>query len=162
MTTVLWSGLALIAASLLQTLLDLLAPAMPGVLDPFLIVLVYAALAGGETRGMLVGAACGWVQDILFSGPIVGLSALAKLVVGFGVGLAGARFNVTGVGPRALVLVAAALLDVLLYERLAAMLGAAVPELGLSQLSLRAALTAGVGVAFYGLVARRFRQEAQA
>ena len=159
MTMALWSGLALGSAMLLQTFLDLWVPTMPGMLDPFLLVLVYAALTGGETRGMLTGAACGWVQDILFSGPIVGLSALSKRLVGFGVGLAGARFMVVGAGPRALVLVSAALLDVLLYERLAAMLGAAVSELALTRLLLRATLTAAVGVPLYGVIASRARRE---
>lgn len=160
MMSVVGYGVGLGVALLFQTLLDLLVPAMPGVFDPFLLVLVYAALMGGETRGMLVGAACGWVQDILFSGPIVGLSALAKLLVGFGVGLAGARFMVVGAGPRALVLFSAALLDVLLYERLGAMLGVAVSELAIAQLLMRATLTALVGVPLYGLVARRLRHEA--
>ena len=32
---------------------------------------------------VLAGVAAGWVQDLLFGGPILGLSALSKLLVGF-------------------------------------------------------------------------------
>ena len=56
------------------------------VFDPFLLVVVYCGLTGGEVHGMLAGAAAGWVQDVHFGGRILGLSGLSKLLVGFGVG----------------------------------------------------------------------------
>ena len=53
-------------------------PAEARFLDPFLLVVVYCALVGGETHGMLAGAAAGWVQDVHFGGSVLGLSALAE------------------------------------------------------------------------------------
>jgi len=158
--TLLGSALALVLALLMQMLFGYLAPAHLAWPDPFLLVLVYSALQGGEVRGLLMGTACGWVQDVLFGGPIVGLSALSKLLVGFGVGLAGARFMVVGPGPRGLVLFCAALLDLLLYERLAAMLGLVVAELPLAMLLLRAGLSALLGAPLFGLLERRLGHEA--
>ena len=154
--TTLWTGAGLLAALVAQLLLVRLAP--PGAaaaFDPFLLVLVQAALAGGERRGMLAGLASGWIQDALFAGPVLGLTALSKLLVGFGVGLASTRFLVSGAGPRALVLASAALLDVLLFERLAALLGVSLPDLPLDTLALRAALAALVGAPLLGALERR-------
>ncbi len=68
---------------------------------------------------MLAGAAAGWVQDVHFGGPCLGLSALAKLVVGFTVGLAAGHFLLAGPGPRALVLLVATLADALIFHWLA-------------------------------------------
>lgn len=159
--TGLWTGAGLLAALAAQLLLVRLAP--PGIaaaFDPFLLVLVQAALAGGERRGMLAGLACGWVQDSLFAGPVLGLTALSKLLVGFGVGLASTRFLVAGTGPRALVLACAALLDVLLFERLAALLGVSLPDLPLGTLALRATLTALVGAPLLGAIEHRLPGDA--
>jgi len=150
-----WSATGLVVAVLLQKLLGLFGSPDIILPDPFLILLVYAALRGGETRGMLFGMASGWVQDVLFAGPIVGFSALAKLLVGFGVGVAGARFLVSGVLPRALVTCCAALLDILLHERLAAALGVEVRELPLQPLLLRAALSGLLAVPCFALLDRR-------
>ena len=59
-----WTGLAIAGAVLVETALGYLVPAPGRYLDPFLLVVVYCALAGGETHGMLAGAAAGWVQDV--------------------------------------------------------------------------------------------------
>ena len=80
-------------------------------------MVVYCGLTGGETHGMLAGAAAGWVQDVHFGGPVVGLSGLTKVLVGFG----GRRWRPrascsAGPAPRVLVLFAAALADALLFE----------------------------------------------
>ena len=49
-------------------------------LDPFILVLVYFGLRGGEVNAMLLGAAAGWIQDIQFGGEVTGLAALSKLI----------------------------------------------------------------------------------
>ena len=88
-----WTALALLAAFLLQSGLTRAVPFFAKVFDPFLLVLVYCGLAYGEIYGMLVGLAAGWIQDVQFGGRIIGLSGLAKLLVGFVVGAAGSRFQ---------------------------------------------------------------------
>ncbi len=156
----LWTVTGLLLALGAQLLLVRLAPAgLSAAFDPFLLVVVHSALVGGERRGMLMGLACGWIQDVLFAGPVLGLTPLSKLLVGFGVGLASTRFLVAGAGPRALVLASAALLDVLLFERLAALLGAGVPELPLDTLALRALLAAVVGAPLLGVLEHRLPPE---
>ena len=107
------TGLAILLALLVQSSLSRLLPTEAPLLDPFLLVVVYCALVGGETHGMLAGAAAGWVQDVHFGGTVLGFAPLSKIVVGFGVGLAASRFMLTGPGPRTLTLLVAALADAL-------------------------------------------------
>jgi rod shape-determining protein MreD len=98
-----WTGLAISGAVIVETALGYLVPAPGRYLDPFLLVVVYCALTGNETHGMLAGAAAGWVQELLFGGRVLGLSALAKLLVGYAVGLGAGRFLIASTAARALV-----------------------------------------------------------
>jgi rod shape-determining protein MreD len=156
-----WTAAALLAALLLQSALSRIAPGQTRILDPFLLVVVYCALVGGETRGMLTGLAAGWLQDVHFGGPVVGLSGLTKVVVGFGVGAAASRFLLGGPGSRVLVLFAAALADTLLFERLAAAFEIAVHPLSPLAVLTRAALNALLGGPLYELLDRRVIREAR-
>jgi rod shape-determining protein MreD len=150
-----WTGLAILGAVLVETALAYLV-AVPGrYLDPFLLVAVYCALAGGETHGMLAGAAAGWVQDVLFGGRVLGLSALAKLVVGFGVGLGGRRFLIASAGARALVVLLATVAEALLVQWLASVFSVEASGLSLLALVSRATLNALVGGLLFALVDRR-------
>ncbi len=150
-----WTAAAILLALLLQSALSQFAPAQSRLLDPFLIVVVYCGLRGGETHGMLAGMAAGWVQDVHFGGTVVGLSGLTKLIVGFGVGLGGARFLVASLPQRLLVFFLAALLDALIYERLALLFDVALTELSFGGLLGRAAVNAVLGGALIELLDRR-------
>jgi rod shape-determining protein MreD len=152
-----WTAAALLLALLLQSALSRIAPAQARILDPFLLVVVYCGLTGGETHGMLAGLAAGWIQDVHFGGAVVGLSGLTKVVVGFGVGAAASRFLLSGPAARVLVLFAAALADTLLFERLAAAFEIAVQPLSPLAVVARAALNAVVGGPLYELLERRPR-----
>ena len=89
--------------------------------DPFLLVVVYCGLTGGETHGMLAGAAAGWVQDVHFGGRVLGLSGLTKVLVGFGVGVGSHALPPRrSRRPRLLVLMVADVVDALLFGQLAA------------------------------------------
>ena len=156
-----WTAAALLAALLVQSALSRIAPNQARILDPFLLVLVYCGLAGGETHGMLTGLAAGWVQDVHFGGPVVGLSGLTKVVVGFGVGAAANRFLLSGPGARALVLFTAALADMLLFERLSTAFDVAVQPLSMIGIFTRATLNALVGGPLYELIDRRRLKEAR-
>jgi rod shape-determining protein MreD len=155
------SALALLLALIAQTALGQLAPAQARLLDLFLIVVVYCGLVFGESHGMLVGAAAGWIQDSLAGGSVVGISGLSKVIVGFGVGFAGARFLVGGGAQRLLVVFVASLADALLVERLAGLFELPLGEIGYLDLLARGVVTAAVGAALYELVERRLLREAR-
>ncbi|HET8644030.1 MAG TPA: rod shape-determining protein MreD [Vicinamibacteria bacterium] len=150
-----WTALAVLAALLLQSGLSQLLPPAARLFDPFLLVLVYCGLAFGETHAILAGAAAGWVQDVHFGGPVLGLSGLTKLLLGFLVGLAATRFQLTEAGPRALVLVGAALFDALFLWGLASTFDIAVSPPTLSSLALRAFINALLGTMLFALLERR-------
>jgi rod shape-determining protein MreD len=156
---VFWTVLAILAALLLQSALSRLIPTYAPVLDPFLLVLVYCGLTGGETHGMLAGGAAGWVQDIQFGGNILGLSGLTKVLLGFAVGLAGSRFLLAGPGARFLVVLVAALADALLLAWLAGVFDVRTQHLSPTSLATRAAINAAVGVVLFEVVDRRLRRE---
>jgi cell shape-determining protein MreD len=150
-----WTALAILAALCLQSALGVLAPAHARAFDPFILVVVYCGLTGGESHGMLAGMAAGWVQDIHFGGPVVGPSALTKLVVGFGVGLAASRFLISGTAPRLLTLFVAGIADAWLLERLAAVFDLPLGSMGLLAQLSRAAVNAVAGVVAFELVELR-------
>jgi cell shape-determining protein MreD len=154
----LWTAGALLAALLLQSTIGVLAPSQGRTVDPFLLVVVYCGLVGGETHGMLAGMAAGWVQDIHFGGPVAGLSGLTKLLVGFGVGLAGSRFLIAGTVPRMAVLFVASLADVILFERLALVFELPSGSLSVLTLLARATANALTGALLFELVEMRFRR----
>ena len=153
--TIFWTAAALVAALAVQSGLSLIAPAWARVFDPFLLVVVYCGLKGGETHGMLAGVVAGWMQDVHFGGRVLGLAGLTKTLVGFGVGLAGTRFQLTEAGARLLVLLLAVLIDAAIMRQLAAAFDVASGTLTLPALALRAAINAGIGMPLFALVERR-------
>lgn len=158
MKRLVWTGLAIVAALLVETALGYVVAEPGRYFDPFLLVVVYCALRGGETHGMLAGVAAGWVQDILFGGSILGLSALSKLVVGFAVGAAGSHFLIAGTSARVLVLLLAAIADALLTQWLSSVFGIDASPMSPVTLAARASLTAMVGGALFALIDRRLQQ----
>jgi rod shape-determining protein MreD len=151
-----WTALAIVVALLLETMLSRLLPSESRVFDPFLIVLVYCALVGGETHGMLAGLVAGWVQDVHFAGPVLGLTALAKLVVGFCVGVAAGHFLLVGPGARALVLMLATFGDALVFQWLASVFDLTPGDLTPVALLSRATVNAALGTALFELIDRRW------
>jgi rod shape-determining protein MreD len=149
---------AILGAVLVETALGYLVSEPGRYLDPFLLVVVYGALRGGEGQGLLAGVAAGWVQDLLFGGPILGLSALSKLLVGFVVGAAGSHFLISGASARALVLLLATAADALLVQWLASVFGIEAAPMSPLTLASRATLTAVVGGVLYALVDRRLQR----
>jgi rod shape-determining protein MreD len=158
MRRVFWTGAAVFAAVLVETALGYLAPGPGRLFDPFLLVVIYCALSGGESHGMFAGVAAGWVQDILFSGRVLGLSALSKLLIGYVVGLAGGRFMISGAAARALTLFVASVADGLLVPWFASIFSLETTSLGMLTLLLRAAIHALVGAALFAVVERRLER----
>jgi rod shape-determining protein MreD len=156
--TAIWTALAILGALLLQTSLGLVLPAQGRLFDPFLLVLVYCGLTGGASHAMLAGAAAGWVQDAHFGGPVLGLSGLTKVLVGFGVGVSSTRFHLAEPGARVLVLVLATIMDAIVFNRLAAVFDVAAYALSPTGLLLRAAINAVVGLMVFETIDRRLRR----
>jgi rod shape-determining protein MreD len=159
---VLGIALALLSALLLQSALSRVLPAQARVFDPFLLVMVYYGLSGGETEGMVIGAIGGWIQDIQFGGGILGLTGLSRVLLGFAVGMAGTRFHLTEPAPRALVLFLAGAADALLFTALAGAFDVAVAHLSPLVLLTRAGVNAAVGVLVFELIDRRLRRRRHA
>lgn len=157
-----WTGLAVVGALLVQSALTQLLPSQARVFDPFLLVLVYCALTEGETHGMLAGMAAGWVQDVFFAGPVLGFSALTKILLGFGVGMAGARFLLVGPGARALVLLLATVGDALIFQWLATVFDVRTIDITPLDLATRATVNAAVGAALFEYLDRRLPREGRA
>ena len=155
MSRALWTAVALAGAVLVETALGHLVASPGRYLDPFLLVMVYCALSFGETHSMLAGAAAGWVQDAMFGGRVLGLSALSKLVVGFSVGLAAGRFLIATTAARTLVVLLATVADALLVQWLASVFGVDLRGLPPLALAARGTLSALVGGLLYALVDRR-------
>jgi rod shape-determining protein MreD len=154
-----WTALAVLAALLVQSGLSQVLPPAARLFDPFLLVLVYCGLAFGETHAMLTGAAAGWVQDVHFGGPVLGLSGLTKVVLGFLVGVAATRFQLTEAGPRGLVLLGAAVFDALFLWGLAATFDISITAPTTTSLALRALTNAAVGMLLFELLERRLLQK---
>lgn len=159
---VLWTAVALGAALIVQSALGRVAPAQAPLFDPFLLVLVYCALTRGEAFGMLAGGAAGWIQDIQFGGTVLGLCGLTKVLLGFGVGLAGSRFLLTSTGARTLVLLATTVADSLLLEALAGVFDVRTSGLSAGGLLARASVNAVLGVSLYAVLDRRLPREERA
>jgi rod shape-determining protein MreD len=153
----LWFALALVGAVLVQTALGYLVSGPGRYVDPFLLIVVYAALAGGAIRGMLAGAAAGWVQDALFGGRVLGLSALSKLLIGYAAGAAGGRFLITTSGARALAVLAASVADGVLVPWLASVFAIDVTPVGPLVLVARACTNALLGGLLFAAVERRLQ-----
>lgn len=149
---------ALLAALLLQSSLTMVAPAQARLFDPFLLVVVYSGLALGEGHGMLAGTLAGWIQDVHFGGTVAGLSGLSKILVGFGVGVAGARLLISSPSQRLLIVFAATLMDALLFERLALVFDISFAELSKAGLIGRATVNAIVGAGLFELIERRVKR----
>ena len=158
MKAVFWTCVGLLIAFLVESGLSRITPAGARLFDPFLLVFVYCALTGGETHGMLAGLAAGWVQDIHFGGRLLGLTGLTNLLLGFGVGVAGSRFLISGATLRLLVIFAATLVQAVLLERSAAIFDAHVNTLSFTGLLLRSTANALVGIVAFDFVDGRVRR----
>ena len=158
MKRLVWTSVAIIGALLVETGLSYLVLEPGRYLDPFLLVVVYCALRGGETRGMVAGLAAGWVQDVHFGGAVLGLSALSKLLVGFAVGAAGSHFLITSTSARTLVLLLATVADAVLVLWFASVFTIEIASMSPVTLASRASLTAVVGGILFALIDRRRQQ----
>jgi rod shape-determining protein MreD len=152
-------AVSLLAALVVHAALGRFFPTHGRFFDPFLIVVVFWALRCGEGWGMSVGLLAGWLQDSLFGGTVVGVAPLSKLLVGFVAGVAGTRLLIAGPGGRTILLLAAAIGDVFLYQWLASLFSVSVSELSALEILARTMLTAAVGAFVLEAAERRLPPE---
>jgi len=157
--SVLRAGALILAALLFQSALSLLLPAHAALLDPFLIITVYVCLMRGETAGMLMGAAAAWAQDLAFGGPVLGLLGLARVLLAYAVGHVGHRFLISSLPARLATLFLAALLDVWLLGRFAAVFEVPLRSFSVLTQLERGAVNAIVGAGVFQLIEWRLRRE---
>lgn len=138
-------ALALGAGLLAQTaLLRMISPGLVPV-DLVLLVVVYTALSRGSVAALWTGTAAGLLQDVL-SGGIVGVSGLAKCLVGALVGLSGTRLTVATVGSLFLAYVAASLLHAVCFFGVYMLIDTGAPAAGWAFLLTQATVNGLVGV----------------
>jgi cell shape-determining protein MreD len=99
--------------------------------------------------------AAGWVEDVQFGGPVLGLSAFTKILVGYGVGVAAGHFLIVGPAARAFVLLVATLADALVLQWLAAVFDIRVLDLSPLALASRATVNAVIGAFLFEVADRR-------
>ncbi len=157
--TLVWSGLALVLAVLLQSGLSLLLPNQAPLLDPFLLIMAYVSLTRGESNGMLVGAASGWIQEIAFGGRLLGLLGLTRVVLAFLVGHAGRRLLLSDAPAQFTLVFVLALVEGWLLGRLAGVFEVPLVSMSLATQLVRAVLNAALGALAFALIDRRLRRE---
>ena len=121
--------LVIVIALALQTSIAYLTPGA-GLVDLVFVAVVYIALSGGPTEGMIAGAVAGLAQDALAATSaldisigagtvsmrsIIGIGGLAKTVVGFFAGIIGSQFIVARPLPRALVFFTATVAHAIIF-----------------------------------------------
>jgi rod shape-determining protein MreD len=109
-----WVVLATGLALTLQTTLARFVIRGTVAVDLVLVVVVYAALAGGPVTGLLTGAFAGLVQDALSSG-VIGIGGLTKTTVGFFAGVVGTQLIVAQSLPRFVVFFGATIVHAVIF-----------------------------------------------
>lgn len=155
--------LGITVALALQTTLAHSAIRGTGAPDLVLVVVVYVALVSGPVAGLLAGALGGLAQDCLsatgvaavsttgaitLTRAIIGVGGLAKTVVGFGTGVLGTHFIVTGPVPRLVVFVSATVVHAVIFLGLSVIL-----DLRLASVPYGMVMTQALGNAIIGGVA---------
>ena len=86
-------ALGILIALLLHTALGKISLPLVQLFNFFSLVVIYFALAKGETFGACLGAACGLIQDT-FSLGVFGVAGIAKTMTGFLAGYISKKVNV--------------------------------------------------------------------
>ena len=144
-------GVALVIAWLGQTTLVRVMAGTGAPVDLVLLVVVFAAVTRGLVVGMWTGTLGGLVQDAL-SGGVIGISGLAKSVVGVLAGVAGSQFIVGTVWHRMLVVLAASLVHAFCFLGIYTLVGSAAPAAGIGFVLAQSVANVVVGVVAEGLV----------
>lgn len=130
-------GLAVLISVVAQTTYKVFIDSSVLEIDIPLVVVVSAALSGGSVIGMWTGTVAGLLQDVM-SGGIIGVSGLAKSIVGLSVGAIGAQFLVTSNWERSLIVATATVLHFFCFLGVYAVIPSAGPQLLFSTVLVQA------------------------
>ena len=144
-------GLAIVLALTVQTTLTRYDLLLGGQIDLVLVVVVSSALSGGPVVGLWTGTVGGLIQDVL-SGGLVGMSGLAKSIIGFLVGVVGAQFLVSGVWHRVVIYILATIAHGLCFLGAYGLLESVEPVFSASGIATQAVANAAVGVGATALI----------
>ena len=144
-------GLAVLISVVAQTTYKIFIDGSTLEIDIPLIVVVSVALSSGSVIGMWTGTAVGLLQDVM-SGGIVGVSGLAKSIVGFSVGVIGTQFLVTSNWERSLIVVAATVLHFFCFLGVYAVIPSAGPQVFSSTLLLQAVSNGVIALTIFYVV----------
>jgi len=159
--TLIWSGVSIVLALILQAGLSRFLPDQAPLLDPFLLITIFVSLTRGENNGMLVGVAGAWAEEIQFGGQVLGLLGLTRVVLAFFIGQAGRRFLISQVPAQFALIFATTIVDAWLVGRLADLFEVPLTAVSLPTLAMRATVNAVLGAAAFRLLDRRLRPETQ-
>ena len=144
-------GLAVLISVVAQTTYKIFIDGSTLEIDIPLVVVVSVALSSGSVIGMWTGTAAGLLQDVM-SGGIVGVSGLAKSIVGFSVGVIGAQFLVTSNWEHSLIVVAATVLHFFCFLGVYAVIPSAGPQVFSSTLLLQAVSNGVIALTIFYVV----------
>jgi rod shape-determining protein MreD len=126
--------------------------------DFFLIVVVYYAITRSRSKGIIMGAFAGLVQDV-FASRFLGFHAFVKTAIAYLIGGMGAKFMLNQPFPQFLALMIASLLDAGVSALLSFTAGLP-QELGPGALARRALFNSVAGLLIYRVAQRRRTQMA--
>lgn len=149
----------LLLALVVHVVLVAVAPAMTGVVDPFLLLIVFLALDGNVLSAVLVGCVAGLTEDAMTNG-LFGVYGLAGTVVGYVAARAAQLLSLERRRPVALLFGLSAVIQqiVVLVLMVALVTERELPSL--STIALRIVVSGGLGTLVVALSARlshRFR-----
>lgn len=138
-------GIALAVALLVQTTLVSALVGGGAPVDLVFVVVVFAALSRGPVVGLWTGTFAGLLQDAL-SGGVIGVSGLAKTIVGVLVGVAGSQFIVGTMWHRLVILLAASVINAFCYIGIYALISPGNPVATFGMVGVQALVNAVIGV----------------
>jgi rod shape-determining protein MreD len=119
-------------------------------IDLPLVVVVLASLSGGPIVGLWVGTLAGFLQDVM-SGGLIGVSGLAKSLIGVTVGLLATRLMFTGRWYQLLLIVPATIMNVVLFVGVYRLISFAAPAVDGVNVLQQAVLNVAAGFVGIGV-----------
>jgi len=126
------------------------APALLIVLNAFSVVVLVFSIRRGEVFGAALGTLCGLAQDA-FSLGVFGVGGMTKTLLGFWTGYVSRRIDVSGLGRNALFMLVMAVLEMLAWLLLTALVRFRSIDLRGGMVFLQPVVTAVLGSALIAL-----------
>jgi rod shape-determining protein MreD len=129
------------------------APALLVVLNAFSVIVLVFSIRRGEVFGAVLGTMCGLVQDA-FSLGVFGVAGMTKTLLGFWTGFISRRIDVSGFGRSTLFMLVMAVLEMLAWLLLTALVRFRSIDLQGGLIFLQPVVTAALGSLLFVLERR--------